>query len=241
MSVIHETIDRSNKLYTTYGVAQARDVRNDESHDVHYVGSILDENRQPSRPIACTVIETAQPVSSIVVVDVEPGPGEVHIDALEEMVSIIDYAGGRAGLIWVNAGDPRALTNSALINATQRYRTNHNRAEQTGTDQVESTTIRWEQCLPIRVAKAPRVGVVIDWLKACRPEALEEPPQQASESPPATPPAPPLPSPGTAPSAPPPPLAPPASPPVPPPPSLAPGSPPPPPPPVPSMPPPPKR
>ncbi len=213
---IHETMDRTNKFYTYNRVAQARDVRANPDHDIDYVGSILAEDGTPARPIGCIVVETAQPASAIVVVDREPGPGEIHIDALEEMASIIAYAGGRAGMIWVNAGDPRALAADALVNATRRYRTNHQRAEDTGTDQVASTMIQWEQCVPVRVVQHPRDGVMLDWLKACRP--LDEQPGETGSQP-AVPPAPPAPSPVAPPPPPPPPLAPPASPPAPPPPS----------------------
>ncbi len=235
---IHETMGRTNKYYTKCRVAQARDVRVSEDHDIDYVGSILSEDGRPVRPVGCVVVETAQPTSAIVVVDSSPASAQVHIDALEEMASIISYAGGRAGMLWVNAGDPRMLTNSALLNATRRYRTNGQRAEDTGTDQVESTWIQWEQCVPVSVVKHPRDGVMIDWLKACRPE--DEQPGEI-ESPPAAPPALPEPEPAAPPIAPPPPSRPPGSPPAPPPPSRAPQSALSSPPPAPSTPPPPRR
>lgn len=168
---LHMMIASTNQAYKDRGVADIyspRDREPDEDFDIDYLGAVISSDGTLGMPLALSIVATQRPQDAIEIVDEDAGPGQVSYATLEELAGYISFSGGRAGLLWSNAGHVVVLGGQALVSAARRFATNLDRMSNGGPSKLDSVRIRWEQFKVVPSTKIEPYGLVYDWLKASR-------------------------------------------------------------------------
>lgn len=173
-----KSIEGANSIYLEKGIARLyrpEEIEPDDEWDVDFLGHILKKDGSEGKPIALAIVATIRPNETIPIVADNPEPGQVGYPTLEELAGYVSFSGGRAGLIWSNAGSVVILSGTALVTAARRFATNQDRISNGGPSKPDSERIRWEQFRAVPSATVKPHGLVYDWLKASRDDWDMEP------------------------------------------------------------------
>lgn len=179
---IREVLDVTAEMYARLRVASIR--RGDEDEDLSYRGLFpgVPSEDKPQRPCGLVLVTTREPVGYIqVVAGEDPAPAQIAGDALEELAGIVGMHGGRAGILWLNAGQPAMLSGASLVNAARAYQLSLDREEAGNSWPASSRQLPWASFKPIPLSKV-RDQVVIDWLAGCVTVKVTEPAEEPGQA-----------------------------------------------------------
>lgn len=170
---LHDILEATAREYDRRKIATVRFTGHDEDAEpgLYYQGSILNKEGKPARPVGLGLVITSQPVEAVPIVDPEDEqavkPDVVPAGLLDLLAGIVSFNSGRAGILWLNAGQPAVLAGNAIVNAARHYQLSVQRQEDGQSWKESSRRIPWTMFSPVSLAKGRRKGeIVMDWLAA---------------------------------------------------------------------------
>lgn len=167
--------------YAIRKIADIRKVTGKPDEDLDWRGTINNSEGQPTRPVGMVMVVTPRPEEVIEIVTGDfRNPSQVTQDALDDLASLVLYRQGRAGVLWINAGQPMVAGGNVLVNAARHFQASLEREDGGMSWKPEERVLRVDQFVPVKLAKARR-SLVMDWMAACvldpthEPEAPSEP------------------------------------------------------------------